>query len=84
MVSEQKFRSREEEAAQLFEGSAIAILKFKSSPSSPSTNIVGDGDDDDILLCEDEVDSKAKKCETLDEGRICWAKVGIHPRSPTS
>ncbi|MCI95033.1 hypothetical protein A2U01_0116331, partial [Trifolium medium] len=48
----------------------MAILKFKSSPSA---NIVGD--DVDILLCEVEVDNKAKTCETLDEGRICCVKV---------
>ncbi|GAU43044.1 hypothetical protein TSUD_329420 [Trifolium subterraneum] len=41
-------------------------LRFKSS----SANI--NDDDYDILLCEDEVDNKA---------RICCAKVGIHPRS---
>ncbi|PNX59050.1 hypothetical protein L195_g051222 [Trifolium pratense] len=57
----------------------MAILKFKSSPSA---NIVDD--DDDILLCEYEVDSKAKRCETLDEEMICCVKVGIHPRSLTS
>lgn len=38
---------------------------------------------DDVLLYEDKVDSKLKKCETLDEGRICWVKVSPHS-SPTS
>ena len=46
----------------------------------PSTNIVSY--EDDVLLCEDEVDNKIKKCETLDAGRICCVKVGTHP-SPT-
>jgi len=34
----------------------------------------------DVLLYEDEVDNKMKKCETLNEGRICCVKVSPHPR----
>jgi benzoyl-CoA reductase/2-hydroxyglutaryl-CoA dehydratase subunit BcrC/BadD/HgdB len=36
-----------------------------------------------ILLCDDEVDNKAKIYETLDERRICCVNVGIHRKSPT-
>lgn len=49
--------------------------------SAPSANVVGY--EDDLLLCEDEVENKVKRCETLDEGRICCVKVDTHP-SPTS
>lgn len=38
---------------------------------------------DDILACEDEGDYEVKRCETLNEGKICYVKVGTHP-SPTS
>ena len=55
--------------------------KGEKLKSAPSANVVSY--ENDLLLCEDEADDKVKKCETLDEGRICCAKVGTHP-SPTS
>ncbi|MCI71850.1 hypothetical protein A2U01_0093113, partial [Trifolium medium] len=47
----------------------------KSHESAPSGNVVGNEDDDDILLYEDKVDNKVKRYETLDEGMICCVKV---------
>lgn len=51
--------------------------KLKKMKKTHSTNMVV-SHENIILLFEDEVNNKVKKCGTLDEGRICCVKVGIH------
>ena len=39
---------------------------------------------DDLLACEDEHDYEVKRCETLNEWRICCVKVDTHPSFTSS
>jgi hypothetical protein len=52
--------------------------------SASSANLLVMNYEGDILLYEGEVDKKVKRCNTLDEERICRVKVNIFSRSPTS
>lgn len=40
--------------------------------------------EDDLLVREDEHDYEVKRCEILNEGRICYVKVNTHQSSTSS
>lgn len=56
--------------------------KAKKLKSTPSSNVVSY--ENDLLLCEDEIDDKVKKCETLDEEMIYCVKACTHPSSTSN